>query len=72
MPCTITGSFEGDRALFAEEDLEKAQKKNLKLTQFLCETCQILENMGYKGFVNPKLEKWWKKHKNQDGKRGKK
>jgi len=61
MPCTFTGSLEGDRALFLREDLDK-------LTSLLCDLCKRLEKKGRSDIIaaNPRLTKWWKLHKKFD------
>ena len=76
MPCTLTGSFEGDRALVSETNVTY-------LTQLLCGACTLLEanniDMGgvvVEGLGNddlvqgaPSLDKWWKDHKKMDRRR---
>lgn len=70
MPCTITGSFEGDRALFAQEDRDKAQKEAIKVTRLLCKLMKDLESNGINmEHISKDVMKWWKKHKEIDKKR---
>lgn len=76
MPCTYTGTIEGDRRLAAEESRDI-------LERMLCAICtQMEENIGVP-FTNtiltlaqermeqgdPDLAKWWKDHKATDTKR---
>ena len=61
MPCTMTGSFIGDRALMAEEDLKKCQKERLKLTQMLCALCRM-----HHGPMPTDVAAWWRRHERQD------
>lgn len=64
MPCTRTGSLEGDRILSLQEDREALQAEALKLTQMLCAVCRRCEEQGV---PVPKIAAaWWRKHKKQD------
>lgn len=61
MPCTVTGSLEGDRALAHSE----AQEEATKVTQLLCKLCKIVENSD--GLILPRdVSKWWESHKKID------
>ena len=76
MPCTLTGSLEGDAAVFSKE-------KITELTQLLCGACRLLEEneidmSKVKAVVysygacqerTTKLTTWWKSHKKLDAKR---
>lgn len=75
MPCTFTGSIEGDQAL-AASGLATA------LTQLLCQTCKILEEYGIvdMGVIESEedpnnlvhkinLGDWWENHKKLDAER---
>lgn len=75
MPCTFTGSFEGDKVMSLREDLDE-------LTQLLCSIGKTIEKysdapdhepafMDIKLF-SPKVRKWLKEHKKLDSKKGKK
>lgn len=79
MPCTYTGSLEGDRALAAEEALSKKVSSLTKVTEFLCYVLEKLENSN-NGDVelilrreilgeNDNLNNWWVQHKKQDNER---
>jgi hypothetical protein len=61
MPCTITGSPEGDRLLYANEDI-------LRLTQMLCASLKRLEKNNIP--VPKECLQWWNKHKKVDQKNG--
>ena len=71
MPCTQTGSLEGDRAL----DADMARSEATRLTQMLCDLCKtfdetfveeewelLLNNMK----AGKRLAAWWKSHKKID------
>ncbi len=64
MPCTMTGSLEGDRALFYQEESER-------LTRIACEMAQWLEASGDLGKCSTETRKWWKEHKAWDAAREK-
>lgn len=59
MPCTITGSFEGDKALMESD-------RALKLTQLLCAACKRMETTGTP--MPTAVKNWWAMHKEQDQK----
>lgn len=62
MACTLTGSIEGDARLFAED---RAEAKQLELTQLLCKVCKHLDAMGVKP-RDADVREWWGTHKKQD------
>lgn len=66
MPCTQTGSLEGDAKLLLEEELRGQTNTVTKLAQMLCTTCKILEKNQIE--IPKGVRNWWKKHKVQDGK----
>jgi hypothetical protein len=65
MPCTYTGSIEGDRALASSETITE-------LTQVICQFMSNLENVGALeqdyiwDCVPIKLEEFWNEHKKID------
>lgn len=73
MPCTYTGSIEGDRALAASETVTR-------LAQLLCGACRLLEENGI-SMAGVKTEptdftphtttlyQWWRGHKKIDNER---
>jgi hypothetical protein len=63
MPCTFTGSLQGDHLLLTKEALDK-------MTDKLCRTCQKAEDGGWLDQLDDDVKKWWKKHKREDAKRG--
>lgn len=67
MPCTFTGSIEGDRAFFAERDLKEASAKLTELTQALCEAVKTLRDN--KVALPPKVESFARNHDETDRKR---
>jgi hypothetical protein len=64
MPCTRTGSLDGDHILSLEEDLESVQAEALSLTQMLCAVCRRCEERGVP--IPKSAAAWWRKHKAQD------
>jgi len=67
MPCTQTGSLDGDRILSLTEDLSSVQARALKLTQMLCAVCRRCEEQGVP--IPRTAAAWWRKHKTQDNRR---
>jgi len=65
MPCTITGSLEGDAALFAKESLDKCRIRAQKLNRLLCMLCRDVENRAEHPLPS-QVAKWWKRHKEID------
>ena len=80
MPCTYTGSLEGDRALLAEESSKTAKSELDRITSYLCAVCNYLEFTGSsseaeeflaEAAANKHLPKhsitdWWQDHKLSD------
>lgn len=66
MPCTITGSLEGDAALYAREAADKLRADLLKRTQQLCTACKALEANGIAVPSDDGLDTWWEEHKRSD------
>ncbi len=69
MPCTQTGSIEGDRILGLTESIKIVNDKNTELTRLLCLACRRIEISGMR-FPNG-LGKWWKSHLKVDKKKRK-
>ncbi len=67
MPCTMTGSIEGDRAWSAEVSAERAQAEITKLTQLLCSLCKTVEDDTCVD-IPDEVEKWWRAHQEVDRK----
>lgn len=65
MPCTITGSLEGDRALEAFQLRIKAQDLN----EMLCEVCERLEAQDALNILPESVASWWNDHKELDRRR---
>lgn len=69
MPCTYTGSLEGDRAFFAQESLNRRER-------YLCAICRYIDERGdlnlsqvlqasaraAEGVATDEIEKWWTAH----------
>lgn len=76
MPCTQTGSLEGDRALAFKETKEKLQKENTRLTQLLCLICKEVKDFNRQKFLDGDncsmfdmpfdVERWYEKHQKID------
>lgn len=60
MPCTMTGSEEGDRQLYRSE----LEKKIAAMNMALCAACGVIENGGLK--IPPEIAAWWEAHKAKD------
>jgi hypothetical protein len=55
MPCTMTGSIEGDRALAHTNTVTE-------LAQLLCEATRVLKKTGHLNKCSDKLKKWHAEH----------
>lgn len=62
MPCTYTGSLDGDRILGLEEALDE-------MTELACAAFTVLEKQGLLGEMTFTQRKWWRKHKAADAAR---
>lgn len=80
MPCTQTGSLEGDRILSLTGDNDKLKKEYAKLEAILCGVFSklstsglkfILDNLDYSemGVSREEIEQWWEDHQKRDKKR---
>ena len=69
MPCTFTGSLEGDRALAYQEHADDLAKQITKLTQLLCKTLTIVEAHDGLEYLPKDVNKWWVSHKKVDARR---
>ena len=68
MPCTMTGSFEGDQAMAAKREADR-------VTAYLCAVLRYLETM-YPDVVDEmmdlskagdgQIDQWWHRHKKED------
>jgi hypothetical protein len=59
MPCYMTGSTDGDRAMASEEEVTR-------LTRMLCQLCHAMESTEHIRMYEhraPGLAKWWRDHK---------
>lgn len=72
MPCTYTGSLEGDRALDAQEYAEELEASRDEMTALACAAFQVLEKQGLLGEMTFHQRKWWRSHKAADAARQKK
>ena len=63
MPCTLTGSREGD----LEYWLEASHKEITQIAQLLCKACALLEKEKVK--LPKDLKTWWTKHQKIDEER---
>lgn len=77
MPCTQTGSLEGDHALALEENIKLINKRNTELTQMLCSVLKIIEKDALDASdlqltdLPKDVQKWWKTHRKIDAKAAK-
>ena len=69
MPCTYTGSLEGDRALAAQKNADHLAKQITNLTQLLCKTLTIVEAHDGLEYLPKDVNKWWSAHKKIDARR---
>lgn len=78
MPCTYTGSLEGDRALGAQKVIERQREELDRLARYLCAVCSHLEDnpldtkmelydaAAAKGIDANEIHDWWENHKLHD------
>jgi len=60
MPCRYDdGQIVGD-------EISKRDKTISNLEEMLCSACTQLETTGFNFALNPILDKWWGKHKEED------
>lgn len=78
MPCTYTGSLDGDHILSLEESNNKLSEQVGQLaaeldrvTALLCQACYILERDGEGIIEDAELGQWYQEHKERDKKRKK-
>lgn len=60
MPCTYTGSVEGDLRFW----LDESDKKITQVAQLLCKACALLEKEKIK--LPKDLKTWWIEHQKID------
>jgi hypothetical protein len=68
-PCTMTGSEEGDRAIFENNKSCAAQHKSTHLTRLLCKQLTFLTKEKATKLIHKDVWPWWKKHLEIDAKR---
>ena len=82
MPCTYTGSLESDRALAAQDVIDRYKEELDRLTRYLCAVCSALqedddkgtltlrnylfEAAAAKGIDANEIFDWWVDHKAAD------
>lgn len=49
-----------------------ASRENRRLTEFLCQACNLIQDIDGVGQMGGDLYKWWKKHRAEDEDRRKK
>lgn len=59
MPCYITGSYEGDLQLNAQENAKVARQ----VTDLLCQACNAIENDEQ---MPEEVKTWWQQHQKID------
>lgn len=66
MPCTYTGSLEGDRAMAAEKRMDALVEARDEMTALACAAFQVLEQAGMLFRMTPEQRAWWERHKEAD------
>lgn len=72
MPCTMTGSLEGDRALAATEAADNLSNELTRITAAFCDLCTALERDPSAHKIidySPMAYDWWVRHQEVDRKR---
>lgn len=70
MPCTMTGSIEGDRAWAAEQTIEKLSDTITDLTRMLCGACDWVTGYSINMIDEVDgLRDWWEEHQKVDQKK---
>jgi len=70
MPCTYTGSIQGDTILSLQESLEDYKQDLDELTRNLCSLCGWLDDNGIQWVDdNYPTSLWWERHKAEDVRR---
>lgn len=63
MPCRC------DEGQIVGDEISKRDKVISNLEEMLCSACTQLDNTGFNFALNPMLDKWWHKHKEEDNRR---
>lgn len=69
MPCTITGSLDGDLILNLQEALEEVRKSLDLTTRAACEFAGFYYGANTERSPSPEAAAWWEKHKQEDSRR---
>lgn len=69
MPCTYTGSIEGDRALVAEESIRALKESRDEMTALACRAFRALEKHNALSELSHEDNEWWLDHKLKDNQR---
>lgn len=51
------------------DEVSKKDKTIANLEEMLCSACTQLDTTGFNFALNPMLDKWWHKHKEEDNRR---
>ena len=62
MPCTQTGSLDGDRILSLENSLDRSENIVTKQAQLLCEATKIIVDNDLLDECNKELKAWYAHH----------
>ena len=67
MPCTQTGSLQGDHILALENTVEENAELITKMTAIACEALRLMEDVGVdmEDLSQTTLD-WWEEHKKVD------
>lgn len=68
MPCYMTGSAEGDRALALEETRDRMLKRQQRLTRIMCATAKKARRDGFFGKLPDEFKRWARQHVRSDRK----
>lgn len=63
MPCTMTGSIDGDRAWVAESRAADLAAQMTTTTQVACEALSRIEAIGLLGKLSPQAQQWHRDHR---------
>lgn len=69
MPCTYTGSLDGDRIMGLEQANASARKALDEMTALACAAFTVLDSEGLLDKMTARQVRWWADHKAADRKR---
>lgn len=66
MPCMVYPTREEERQSHEAAARREREKGREEMEPLLCSACRALENADYDFGLNPALDQWWHKHKEDD------